>query len=149
MAAMPDIRRLDSAAPDFAAAIGRLTAVGTARDEAIDTAVAAIIADVRVRGDPAVLEYTALFDRIKVTTVAALEMQASAFEAAFASLPVDQRDALTQAAQRVRTYHERQRVESWSFSEADGTRLGQRVTPLDRVGLYVPGGKAAYPSTVL
>src|SRR5437763_12934778 len=105
MAAMPDIRRLDSAAPDFAAAIGRLTAVGTPRDEAIDTAVAAIIADVRVRGDPAVLEYTALLDRIRVTSVAALEIQAAAFEAAFVALPVEQRDALALAAQRIRTYH--------------------------------------------
>jgi histidinol dehydrogenase len=143
------MRRLDSSAADFAAALARLTAVNTAEDEAIDTSVANIIVDVRARGDAAVLEYTALFDRIKASSVAALELGPVAFEAAFDALGVDQRDALVTAAERVRTYHRHQRVKSWSFTEADGTRLGQQVTALERVGIYVPGGKAAYPSSVL
>jgi histidinol dehydrogenase len=143
------MRRLDSSAPDFAAALARLTAVNTAQDEAIDTSVANIIVDVRARGDAAVLEYTAMFDRIKAPSVAALELGPAAFEAAFDSLDPEQRDALVAAGERVRTYHRHQKVESWSFTEADGTRLGQRVTPLERVGIYVPGGKAAYPSSVL
>ncbi|HEY8623768.1 MAG TPA: histidinol dehydrogenase [Casimicrobiaceae bacterium] len=143
------MRRLDSSAADFAAALARLTAVNTAQDEAIDTSVANIIVDVRVRGDAAVLEYTALFDRIKASSVAALELGPVAFEAAFDALGAEQRDALVAAAERVRSYHRHQRVKSWSFTEADGTRLGQQVTALDRVGIYVPGGKAAYPSSVL
>jgi histidinol dehydrogenase len=143
------MRRLDSSAPDFAAALARLTAVNTAQDEAIDTSVANIIVDVRARGDAAVLEYTAMFDRIKAPSVAALELGPAAFEAAFGALDPEQRDALVAAGERVRTYHRHQKVESWSFTEADGTRLGQRVTPLERVGIYVPGGKAAYPSSVL
>jgi histidinol dehydrogenase len=90
-----------------------------------------------------------MFDRIKAPSVAALELGPAAFEAAFDSLDPEQRDALVAAGERVRTYHRHQKVESWSFTEADGTRLGQRVTPLERVGIYVPGGKAAYPSSVL
>jgi histidinol dehydrogenase len=143
------MRRLDSSAPDFAAALARLTAVNTAQDEAIDASVANIIVDVRARGDAAVLEYTAMFDRIKAPSVAALELGPDAFEAAFGALAPEQRDALVAAGERVRTYHRHQKVESWSFTEADGTRLGQRVTPLELVGIYVPGGKAAYPSSVL
>jgi histidinol dehydrogenase len=146
---MAEVRRLDSSAPDFAAALARLTAVNTALDEAIDTSVANIIVDVRARGDAAVLEYTAMFDRIKAPTMASLELGPVAFEAAFESLCAEQRDALVAAAERVRTYHRHQRVKSWSFTEADGTRLGQQVTALERVGIYVPGGKAAYPSSVL
>jgi histidinol dehydrogenase len=143
------MRRLDSSAADFAAALARLTAVNTAGDEAIDTSVANIIVDVRARGDSAVLEYTALFDRIKVSSVAALELGPVAFEAAFDALGAEQHNALVTAAERIRTYHRHQRVESWAYTEADGTRLGQQVTPLERVGIYVPGGKAAYPSSVL
>ena len=143
------MRRLDSSAADFAAALARLTAVTTAQDEAIDASVANIIVDVRARGDAAVLEYTALFDRIKAPSVAALELRPAAFEAAFDALDAKQRDALVAAAERIRSYHRHQRVESWSYTEADGTRLGQQVTPLERVGIYVPGGKAAYPSSVL
>jgi histidinol dehydrogenase len=143
------MRRLDSSAADFAAALARLTAVNTARDEAIDTSVANIIVDVRARGDAAVLEYTALFDRIKAPSLAALELRPVAFEAAFDALGAEQHNALVTAAERIRTYHRHQSVKSWSFTEADGTRLGQQVTPLERVGIYVPGGKAAYPSSVL
>ena len=143
------MRRLDSSAADFAAALARLTAVNTAWDEAIDASVANIIVDVRARGDAAVLEYTALFDRIKAPSLAALELRPVAFEAAFDALGAEQHNALVTAAERIRTYHRHQSVKSWSFTEADGTRLGQQVTPLERVGIYVPGGKAAYPSSVL
>ena len=145
----PPIRRLDSTHGDFSATLARLTAFDTAQDVAIDTSVASIIADVRARGDAAVLEYTGLFDHVKVHSVAALEFSAADLKGALDGLPTDQRDALTIAARRIRAYHERQQVASWSFSEADGTRLGQNITPLERVGIYVPGGKAAYPSTVL
>src|SRR5690606_5924879 len=108
-----------------------------------------IVEAVRTRGDDAVLAYTRRFDRIDAPSVAALEIARSELSAALARIPAAERDALEQAAQRIRAYHERQRAESWSFTEPDGTRLGQRVTPLARVGVYVPGGKAAYPSTVL
>jgi histidinol dehydrogenase len=143
------IRRLDAAAPDFESALEQLTAIDTAQDEAIDTSVAAIIADVRARGDAAVLEYTALFDRVKAPSVAALEIKSGEFKTALEAISAAERAALTTAAARIREFHQRQRTESWSFTEADGTRLGQIVTALDRVGIYVPGGKAAYPSTVL
>ena len=145
----PPIRRLDSAHKDFAAVLSRLTAFDTAQNEAIDASVAAIIADVRARGDTAVLEYTALFDRVKASKVAALELSPTELKSALDSLPGAEREALSTAASRIRAYHEHQRADSWSFTEPDGTRLGQKVTPLDRVGLYVPGGRAAYPSTVL
>ena len=146
---MPDIRRLDSSDPGFASALAKLTAHDKADDDAIDTSVASIITDVRVRGDAAVLEYTALFDRVKAASVAALELPAAELKAAHDTLPADQKLALAQAAERIRAYHSHQSAESWSFTEPDGTRLGLRVTPLERVGVYVPGGKAAYPSSVL
>lgn len=149
MADMAPIRRLDSAAPGFDAELTRLTAFDTAQNEAIEASVAAIIADVRARGDAAVLEYTALFDRIKAPSVGALELSAAELKRALDSLPAAESEALTTAAARIRSYHEHQRAQSWSFTELDGTRLGQQVTALDRVGIYVPGGKAAYPSTVL
>ena len=143
------IRRLDSTDANFGATLARLTAFDTAQDEAIDTSVASIIADVRARGDAAVLEYTGLFDHVKAHSVAALEFSAADLKGAVDGLPAAQREALSVAAKRIRAFHERQRVDSWSFTEADGTRLGQNITALDRVGIYVPGGKAAYPSTVL
>jgi histidinol dehydrogenase len=143
------IRRLDSTHRDFAATLSRLTAFDAAQDEAIDTSVASIIADVRARGDAAVLEYTLLFDHLKASSIAALELPAAELKRAFDGLPGAERDALAVAAARIRAYHERQRAQSWSFTEADGTRLGQNITALDRVGIYVPGGKAAYPSTAL
>ena len=143
------LRRLDTTAPGFDAEFDRLTAFEAAQDPAVDAAVAAIVADVRARGDAAVLEYTARFDRVRAARVADLEIAPTAMREAFEALPPAQRDALAAAASRVRAYHERQKASSWSFREADGTELGQRVTPLDRVGLYVPGGKAAYPSSVL
>jgi histidinol dehydrogenase len=120
-------------------------------DAGIEQAVEGILADVRERGDAAVLEYTRRFD-MQADAMAQLELKPAELKAAFDSLPAKQRDALEAAAQRVRSYHVAQRKasgESWSYREADGTLLGQKVTPLDRVGIYVPGGKAAYPSSVL
>ena len=121
-------------------------------DAAIEQRVADILADVQKRGDAAVLEYTARFDGLSADSMAALELTKEELKAAFDSLPADQREALESAARRVRSYHEAQKKangESWSYRDEDGTLLGQKVTPLDRVGIYVPGGKAAYPSSVL
>ncbi|CAA2102395.1 histidinol dehydrogenase [Variovorax paradoxus] len=121
-------------------------------DAAIEKVVADILADVQKRGDEAVLEYTNRFDRLDAKTLHALELTQTELKAAFDALPAVQREALESAARRVRSYHEAQKKasgESWSYRDADGTLLGQKVTPLDRVGIYVPGGKAAYPSSVL
>ena len=149
MAELPKIARLDSSAPGFDSALGRLTAFDAKQDGGIDAAVAAIVADVRERGDEAVLEYTARFDRVRAKSVAALELSAAELAAALRELATAEREALELAARRILAFHERQRAESWSLTEPDGTLLGQRVTPLARVGVYVPGGKAAYPSSVL
>ncbi len=146
---MSAIKRLDSRAPDFLAQLDSLLAIESGADERIERAVAEILADVRSRGDAAVLEYTRRFDRQEAGSVAELELSRAVLAAAFAGLPQVQRDALEQAAARISDFHQRQRAESWEYLEADGTRLGQKVTPLDRVGLYVPGGRAAYPSSVL
>lgn len=143
------IRRLSTAQADFSEQFRSLLAYEEQRDPQIEQAVAAILADVRHRGDPALIEYTARFDRLTVSTAAELELPRSVLMAALDGLPVAQREALEVAAQRIRAFHERQVAQGWTFSEADGTVLGQRVTPLDRAGLYVPGGKAAYPSSVL
>jgi histidinol dehydrogenase len=121
-------------------------------DAQVEERVAQILADVRKRGDAAVLEYSNRFDGLGATSVAALELSQSELKSAFDQLPTAQRDALETAARRVRSYHEAQKRasgESWSYRDEDGTLLGQKVTPLDRVGIYVPGGKAAYPSSVL
>jgi histidinol dehydrogenase len=143
------IRRLSTREPEFLATLDALLHFDNSTDEAIERTVAEVLANVRTLGDAAVLDYTRRFDQLSVASMVELELPASALEAAFAGLPADQRHALEQAAARVRSYHERQRIESWEYTEADGTRLGQKVTALDRVGLYVPGGKAAYPSSVL
>ena len=122
------------------------------QDAAIEQRVADILADVRQRGDAAVLEYTARFDALQAPTLQALELTQAELKAAFDAIPAAQREALQAAAARVRSYHEAQKKacgESWSYRDADGSLLGQKVTPLDRVGIYVPGGKAAYPSSVL
>ncbi|TAK91473.1 MAG: histidinol dehydrogenase [Burkholderiaceae bacterium] len=143
------IRKLDSTAADFSVQLKHLLAYEEAQDDAIEATVAKILADVKQRGDAAVLEYTQRFDRSRATDMSALELSRAEMKAAFDSLPADQREALQAAAQRVRSYHEKQRAETWTYTEADGTVLGQKITPLDRVGIYVPGGKAAYPSSVL
>ncbi len=121
-------------------------------DAAIEDRVAAILADVQARGDTAVLEYTQRFDGLQAADMTGLELSQAELKAAFEALPADQKAALEAAAERVRRYHEAQKAacgESWSYRDSDGTLLGQKVTPLDRVGIYVPGGKAAYPSSVL
>jgi len=143
------LRTLDTRDPGFDAALDTLIAFEAAQDPAIDAAVAAIIDDVRARGDAAVLDYTARFDDFHVPSVSALTIDARAMRAAYEALPHEQRAALDVAARRIRDFHERQRGGGFGFRDDDGTELGQRVTPLDRVGLYVPGGKAAYPSSVL
>ena len=147
------IRRLDSAEPGFADALRQVLAFEASEDEAIDRAAADILADVRKRGDDAVLEYTRRFDRVEAASMGALELTQAQLDAALEELEPKRRAALEAAAARVRAYHEKQKIEcgshSWEYTEADGTMLGQKVTPLDRVGLYVPGGKAAYPSSVL
>jgi histidinol dehydrogenase len=147
-----NLRQLDTSAAEFEAQFARLRHWSAAEDEAIEQRVADILADVRVRGDAALLDYTARFDGLQATRVAALELIRDELKAAFEAITPAQRDALQAAAQRVRSYHERQLQasgQSWSYRDEDGTLLGQKVTPLDRVGIYVPGGKAAYPSSVL
>jgi histidinol dehydrogenase len=148
-----NIRKLDSAEAGFEQKLSAVLAFEASEDEAIDRAAASILADVKARGDAAVLEYTTRFDRLDVSNVAALEIGKAELQQALNELPAARRAALQTAADRVRTYHERQKQECGSdgflYTEADGTVLGQKVTPLDRVGIYVPGGKAAYPSSVL
>ena len=143
------IRRLSSTDKDFKTQLAQLTAFEGAQDETIDSTVAAICQDVRHRGDAAVIDYTARFDGLKAASMADLELSQNELKAALAAISSAQRDALEQAANRIRIYHEKQKIGSWQFTEADGTVLGQQVTALDRVGLYVPGGKAAYPSSLL
>ena len=143
------IKRLNTRDESFDAELKALLAFETAQDDSIDQVVAGILKDVRARGDAAVLEYTQRFDKTDAATMSDLEISQAELQAALESLPVDQREALQAAAARVRSYHEKQVMQSWQYTEADGTLLGQQVTALDRVGLYVPGGKAAYPSSVL
>lgn len=143
------IRQLSSQYADFTTQLDELLAFETTQDEKLEATVAGILADVRMRGDVAVLEYTQRFDRLPVSNASSLEIPQSALRAAFDGLPDEQRVALEQAAQRVTAYHKRQLQASWSYSEDDGTLLGQQIGPVERVGLYVPGGKAAYPSSVL
>jgi len=144
--------RLSSADATFEADFAARLHWSADQDAAIEQRVADILADVHKRGDAAVLEYTARFDGLQAGTLAELELSQAELKAAFDALPGAQRSALQAAAARVRSYHEAQKKacgESWSYRDADGSLLGQKVTPLDRVGIYVPGGKAAYPSSVL
>jgi len=148
------IRKLDSSQDGFQQSLDTLLAFEAGTDEAIETAVTKILADVKARGDAAVLDYTNRFDRIPhggAAEMSAFDLSQAELQAALNGLPSAQREALQVAAQRIRAFHERQREElrSFSYTEADGTVLGQKITPLDRVGIYVPGGKAAYPSSVL
>ena len=144
-----NIRKLSSQQADFDVQLTNLLAFESTQDEKLEATVAAILADVRARGDAALLEYTQRFDRLSVDSAASLEIPKVELQAAFEGLPVAQRKALEQAAQRVTDYHQRQLQVSWSYTEQDGTMLGQQISPMERVGLYVPGGKAAYPSSVL
>ncbi len=143
------IRRLSTQDQSFNADLKSLLAFETAQDDSVDVVVAGILKDVKTRGDAAVLEYTNRFDNTYASSLAELEVSKTELQAALNGLPANQSGALQAAADRVRNYHEKQIMQSWSYTEADGTLLGQQVTPLDRVGLYVPGGKAAYPSSVL
>jgi histidinol dehydrogenase len=146
------IHRLSTADADFESRFEALLHGSEEQDEAIGQRVGRILADVRQRGDAAVLAYTAQFDALKVTGMAELELRADDFVRAFEAITPAQRDALQQAAARIRRYHERQlqaNGQSWQYRDEDGTLLGQKVTALDRAGIYVPGGKAAYPSSLL
>jgi len=143
------IRRFSTLDSDFDSNLKDLLAFETAQDDSVDVVVANILKDVKARGDAAVLEYTNRFDKTSASKLSELEISQAELAAALDNLPAGQRAALQTAADRVRSYHEKQLMSSWNYTEADGTLLGQQVTSLDRVGLYVPGGKAAYPSSVL
>ncbi|KAF1010912.1 MAG: histidinol dehydrogenase [Burkholderia sp.] len=147
------IRKLDSSHESFSSDLRAVLAFEASTDDTIERSVAAILADVQARGDAAVLDYTNRFDRLQAASMTALELRQDTLEVALAGLDLKHRAALEAAAARVRRYHEKQKLEcgshSWQYTEMDGTVLGQKVTPLDRVGLYVPGGKATYPSSVL
>ena len=143
------LQRLSTRDADFEKRLAKLLAFESAQDPTVDTTVADILANVKARGDAAVLEYTQRFDRVNVSSLAQLEIPRSECEAALKSLPAARREALTAAAQRIREFHEKQSIKTNTYVDSQGKELGQRVTPLDRAGIYVPGGKAAYPSTVL
>jgi histidinol dehydrogenase len=146
---MIQIKRFNSTDSDFNANLGKLLAFENAQDDAVDSTVAKILADIRSRRDAALIEYTNRFDRLNATSGKDLELTQDDLQQALAALPSAERTALQQAADRVRSYHEKQPLQSWQYADADNTILGQKVTPLDRAGLYVPGGKASYPSSVL
>ncbi len=145
----PTLRLLSTRDASFDVEFMRLLDRAQSLDPKIEATVRDIVADVRARGDTALLEYTCRFDRRSVTSAAELEIPRARLREVARALTREKYEALANAAERVRAYHERQRIESWSYAEPDGTVLGQQVTPLDRVGLYVPGGKAAYPSSVI
>ena len=144
-----EITRLVAGQTDFDAKLDALLAWESVSDKQVNQIVDDVIANVRSRGDEALVEYTNRFDRMNAESMAELEMSQARLHESLKNLPADQRTALEIAAKRIADYHERQRSESWRYTEADGTVLGQQVTPMDRVGIYVPGGKAAYPSSVL
>jgi len=146
---MIGIARLSTRDADFDMRLAGLLAFENTQDERIENTVAVILREVKARGDDAVLDYTRKFDQLEARSLAELEIGNANLERALTALPSARRNALEQAAARIRSYHERQPLASWQYTDADGTTLGQKVTPLDRVGVYVPGGKAAYPSTVL
>lgn len=146
---MPEIRRLNTRDEGFTVQLDRLLSWEAVADERVRGVVAEVLQAVRREGDEALLRYTEKFDGLRVASAAALEIGLERAREAFSGLPQEQQRALEHAASRIRQYAERQKMVDWDFEEPDGTRLGQRVTPLDSVGLYVPGGKAAYPSSVL
>lgn len=146
---MAQITHLSSTDSGFQGALDKLLAFDDTQDAALNAVVVDILADIKRRGDEALLDYTRRFDHRQVAAIAELELSRDQLQHALQSLPEDQRNALELAARRVRIYHEKQVAHSWSYVEPGGTQLGQKITPLDRVGLYVPGGKASYPSSVL
>jgi len=143
------MKQLSIQQEDFQQQLKALLAWDSVSDEQVVATVKDVLQQVRQRGDTALIEFSNKFDRLSVKSMAELTMDVSRLKQAYDSIPADQREALEKAAQRVRDYHEHQKIESWSFTEDDGTLLGQQVTAIDRAGLYVPGGKAAYPSSVL
>jgi len=146
---MIQIKRLSSTDCGFTAALEKTIAFEGVQNAAVDSTVADILANIKKRGDEALLEYTRCFDHLDAISIAELELPKKDLQQALQILPAFQREALEQAADRVHTFHKKQLVKSWSYTELDGTLLGQKITPLNRVGLYVPGGKASYPSSVL
>ncbi len=146
---MIDIKQLSTADTDFWSQLETLLAWEGVSDAQVTDTVKSILSEVKAKGDDAVLDYSRRFDRVQAQTMADLEIPLSRAHKALESIPLAQRQALEAAAERVRLYHEHQKQESWTYTEADGTILGQQITALDRAGLYVPGGKAAYPSSVL
>ncbi len=143
------IARLDANSADFDRALNTLLAWDSVSDPSVNQAVEDIIAAVKAEGDKAVLRFTEKFDRMKAESFAELRVPQARLQEALGKIDPEQKQALEVAAERIRLYHEHQRQDSWQYREADGTLLGQKITPLDRVGLYVPGGKASYPSSVL
>ncbi len=146
---MADIRIFNTADADFLQQLDALLAWESVSDTAVNHTVNGIIAAVRTKGDAALMDFTRRFDRWNPATASDLILPQERLEQALGHIPPTQREALELAAERIRAYAQRQKMEDWSYTEADGTLLGQKITPLDRVGLYVPGGKAAYPSSVL
>lgn len=144
-----EIRRLDSTRDDFDTQLNELLAWDISADSEIEQVVRGVIADIQQRGDVALLEYTAQFDGVEVAAAAELEISQQALRDALERIGVDERRALEAAAERIRDYHEHQLQSSWSYQDDLGNQLGQRITPLERVGVYVPGGQASYPSSVL
>lgn len=146
---MANIRKLNSSQPDFQQQLSDLLAWESVSDTSVNQVVQEVIEAIRKGGDKALIEFTHRFDAWKPETSAALKIEQKTLEHCWQAIPTDQQNALKHAADRVRAYAEQQKIQPWSFTEADGTLLGQQVTPLDKVGLYVPGGKAAYPSSVI
>ena len=146
---MLDINRLKTTDNDFWTLLKDLLAWDNVSDDSVQSTVKKILTDVRREGDDAVVKYTNQLDRMEVKDISALSIPQERLQQALERLSDEQRQALELSAERVRKYHEKQKMQSWSYTEDDGTLLGQQVTPLDRVGLYVPGGQAAYPSSVL
>ena len=143
------IRKLNASSADFESRLQQSLAWESVSNAAVQETVSNILQAVRERGDEAVLEFTNTLDHQSVQTMAELEISQARLQASLDQLPADQAQALRKAAERIRHYHERQKQDSWEYTDEDGSVYGQKVTPLDRVGIYVPGGKASYPSTVL
>lgn len=146
---MIEIKRFNSKDADFDSKLDKLLAFENAQDDAVELTVAKILADIKQRKDAALIEYTNRLDRLSATSGKDFELTQDQLQQALNALPTNQRTALEKAAERVRSYHEKQLMSSWQYTDSEGTLLGQKITPLDRVGLYVPGGKASYPSSVL
>jgi histidinol dehydrogenase len=149
MSSAVSIARLDANQADFESRLSALLAWESVSDQAIAGVVSEVISAIKMRGDQALLEYSNRFDRMQAASITELEMSARQIVQSLEKISREQRAALEAAAERIRHYHLHQKQQSWSYTEADGTVLGQQITALERVGVYVPGGKAAYPSTVL